>query len=229
MKKILLGLLCLLICMIASCKEADKTIKVGASATPHALILEQTREYIESKGYKLEIVVFDDYVLPNLALENNELDANYFQHVPYLEEFNKENNTHLISAYAVHYEPMGIFQGSNKNGKIAVPSDYSNNVRAKNLLDQYEITGELIETEAQYLPLILEDCEYAVINGNYALASGILEKGLFFETSDNGMANVIACKEKNEKVDLLIEALQQPNIPKFIQEQFGSSVKYVGK
>ena len=105
-------LACLPVLALAGCKNSNKTIVVGASSTPHALILEQTKGYIEKQGYKLDIKVFNDYVLPNYALENGELDANYFQHEPYLNEFNASNGTHLVSAMKVHFEPMGIYKGN---------------------------------------------------------------------------------------------------------------------
>ena len=103
-----LALLFLPLLVLASCNKNDKTIVVGASSTPHALILNETKSYIESQGYSLEVKVFNDYVLPNYSLENRELDANYFQHEPYLNEFNAANGTHLVSVLKVHFEPMGI-------------------------------------------------------------------------------------------------------------------------
>lgn len=241
MKKYLLLILTLVLafCFLACNKKETKTIKVGASSTPHALILEQTKPFLETKGYKLEIVVFDDYVLPNLSLENNELDANYFQHEPYLNEFNKSNNTHIVSVFKVHFEPMGIYAGKKsslddyKTGdKIVVPSDKSNYDRAVELLKVNGIEdAELVLVEAQNIPLALQDCDFAVINGNYALASNVLDKCLVTEskTSDIAltMANIIAVKkgnENNEKIKALIEALKQTNVEDYIKREFGNSV-----
>ena len=122
---------------------ALETITVGASASPHAEILEQVKDALAAEGYELKIVVFDDYVLPNTSLENGELDANYFQHTPYLESFNKSNGTHLVSAAKVHYEPMGLFgNGITDKADIpagatfVVPADDSNQTRALLLLQQ---------------------------------------------------------------------------------------------
>ena len=221
MKKILILLLFL---FIVSCSpKTDKKIVVGASATPHALILEQCRGYIESKGYTLEIKVFNDYVLPNLALSNGELDANYFQHTPYLNEFNKEYGTKIYGILKVHFEPMGIYQGTGSD-KIIVPSDKSNYDRAIALLDKYSITGEIVMAEAQNIPLLLSDCKYACINGNYALASGVVDKCLMTEDWNDEMANIIAVTAENDKTRILVEALKQDNIKTYIETTFGGSV-----
>lgn len=125
-----------------------ETIVVGASSTPHAEILEAVRGELEALGYELEVTIFDDYVMPNLALADGEIDANYFQHEPYLLNFNAENGTDLVSAAAIHYEPMGIYGGSKSSldelaegDIIAVPNDGTNEARALLLLqDQGLIT-----------------------------------------------------------------------------------------
>lgn len=125
-----------------------ETIVVGASSTPHAEILEAVRGELEALGYNLEVTIFDDYVMPNLALADGEIDANYFQHEPYLLNFNAENGTDLVSAAAIHYEPMGIYGGSKSSldelaegDIIAVPNDGTNEARALLLLqDQGLIT-----------------------------------------------------------------------------------------
>ncbi len=127
----------------ASAPAQLETITVGASASPHAEILEQVKDALAAEGYELKIVVFDDYVLPNTSLENGELDANYFQHTPYLDSFNASNGTHLVSAAKIHYEPMGLF-GNGVTDKadipagatIVLPADDSNQTRALLLLQQ---------------------------------------------------------------------------------------------
>ncbi len=123
--------------------EGDKVIKVGASSTPHAEILETVKDAVAEKGYTLEIVTYDDYVLPNTALEGDELDANYFQHTPYLNSFNEANGTHLVSAALIHYEPFGLYgNGVDKvadipaGATIIIPADDSNETRALLLLAQ---------------------------------------------------------------------------------------------
>ena len=235
-------LACLPMLALAGCSKNSKTIVVGASSTPHALILEEAKSYIEKEGYSLEIKVFNDYVLPNYALENEELDANYFQHKPYLEEFNESNGTHLVPVLDVHFEPMGIYAGKKDNLEsfatgdvVLVPSDKSNYDRAIDLLKEHHLeTANVVEVEAQNIPLMLSDCSYAVINGNYALSSGVVSRCLVTEDKDSEiaqtMANVIAVKsgkEEAEKTRVLTEALQQPNIGEFIKNKFGDSVIYM--
>ena len=226
---------------LSACGDSE-VITVGASSTPHAKILEEAKEYLSGKGYDLKIRVFDDYVLPNYALENGELDANYFQHKPYLEEFNKANNTHLVPVLDVHFEPMGIYGGKKHDLKsfsyadsVLIPSDKSNYDRAVELLKVNNFKdANIIPVEAQNIPLMLSDCDYAVINGNYALSAGVVDKCLVTEdrTSDiaKKMANVIAVKEGNEstkKTTALVDALKQNNIKKYIESTFGSSVIYM--
>lgn len=181
--------------------DFDKTIVVGASATPHAEILEQVKETLKNEGYELKIVVYNDYVQPNVALESGDLDANYFQHQPYLDQYNQENGTDLVSAGAIHYEPYGIYPGKTnsidalKDGaKIAVPNDASNEARALLLLEAQGIFKlkegaglnatkndiadnpkkiEIVEIEAAQLARSLQDVDLAVINGNYAIEAGL--------------------------------------------------------
>jgi len=178
-------------------KPAAVTLKVGASPTPHAEILNAIKPLLAEKNITLEVVEFDDYVLPNTALENKELDANYFQHLPYLEDFNAKNGTKLSSAVAVHYEPMGIYPGQLKTleeiqdgATIAVPNDATNEARALLLLEQaglikvredaglqatiLDITEnpkniKIQELEAAQVSRALPDVAFGVINGNYAL------------------------------------------------------------
>ena len=238
----LLLLACLPVLALAGCNKNNKTIVVGASSTPHALILNETKSFIEEQGYNLEVKVFNDYVLPNYALENGELDANYFQHKPYLNEFNESNGTHLVPVMDVHFEPMGIYGGSKntldnyvKGDKIIVPSDKSNYDRAIELLKVHNLdSAKIVQVEAQNIPLMLSDCAYAVINGNYALSAGVVNRCLVTEDKDSDiakkMANVIAVKsgrEDNEKTRVLLKALKQENIATFIKAKFGDSVIYM--
>ena len=141
---------------------AAETIKVGASATPHAEILEVAKEALAAEGYDLQIVVYDDYVLPNTALEDGDLDANYFQHTPYLNSFNKANGTHIVSASLVHYEPFGIYSESitdlselKAGATIIIPADDSNETRALLLLQQEGLIkiedGYTVETGITHL------------------------------------------------------------------------------
>ena len=206
MKKIIATVLALtLVLSLGAIALADDTVtlKVGASSTPHAEILEFAKPILAEQGIDLDIVIYDDYVFPNTHVEEGELDANYFQHTPYLNTFNEENGTHLVSVGLVHYEPFGIYAGKTApleeledGATIAVPNDGSNETRALLLLQQeglitldesvdaasnatkYDIVDnphdyEIIEQEAAQIPLSLEDVDLAVINGNYALQAGL--------------------------------------------------------
>ncbi len=215
MKKIFAVILALtLLAGFAGCSGNDeKTIKVGASPTPHAEILRAIQPILEKEGYTLEIKEFTDYVVPNNAVSGKDLDANYFQHLPYLQSFNEKFKTDLVSAGAIHFEPLGIYPGKVASidalpdgGTIAVPNDPSNEARALNLLEKQgliklkegvglaatpkDITEnpkniKFFEVEAAQVPLSLVDVDLAVVNGNYALSAGIVETVLASESSDS--------------------------------------------
>ena len=185
----------------ASTPVENVKLRVGASPTPHAEILEFAKSLLAEQGVDLEIVEFDDYVLPNTAVEEGDLDANYFQHLPYLENFNAENGTHLVSVGAIHYEPFGIYAGKTASladlpdgATISVPNDGTNEARALLLLEQEGLiklkedaglnaTKEsivenphnynIVELEAKLLPETLQDVDVSVINGNYAIGAGL--------------------------------------------------------
>ena len=180
-----------------------ETITVGASSTPHAEILDAVRGELEALGYDLEVVVFNDYVQPNTALADGDLDANYFQHEPYLTTFNSERGTDLVSAGAIHYEPMGIYPGTKSSlddiaegDTIAIPNDGSNETRALLLLQDLgyitladgidassnatieaivdnPLNLEITEMNAENIPHILADVAFGIINGNYALQADL--------------------------------------------------------
>ena len=201
----------------AEAKEAYGDLEklvVGASPAPHAEILEAARDLLADKGYDLEIVEYTDYVQPNNALESGDLDANYFQHKPYLDTFNEENGTHLVSAGAIHYEPFGIYAGKSDSldeladgAEVLVPNDVTNEARAllllqdQGLLTLKEDAGltatinditenpknlDIVELEAAQLPRSLQDADIAVINGNYAIEAGLkVTDALAVEASDS--------------------------------------------
>lgn len=199
-------------------KSDDKKITVAASATPHAEILEEAKELLKDKGYELEVKIFDDYVQPNNVVESGEFDANYFQHVPYLEQFNVEKGTHLTVAGKIHYEPFGIYPGTKKDlkdvakgDKIAVPNDTTNEARALLLLqdngiiklkDGAGITAtvkdiaenpydiEIVELEAAQIPRVVGETAFVVLNGNYALQADytVKEDALAYEKTDSEAA-----------------------------------------
>lgn len=181
--------------------EDSKKIVVGASPAPHAEILKKAAELLKDKGYELEIIEFTDYVQPNIALNNGDIDANFFQHQPYLDKFNKEQSADLVAAGVIHYEPFGLYPGKTATidtladkAQIAVPNDSSNEARALILLEAqgliklnpdagFEATVkdivenpknlEILEIAAEQLPRSLQDVDMAVINGNYAIDAGL--------------------------------------------------------
>ena len=198
--------------------DDDKTITVAASETPHAEILEEAKPLLEAEGYDLEVTVFDDYVQPNEVVESGDFDANYFQHIPYLESFNEEKGTHLVNAGGIHYEPFGIYPGTKSSlddiedgDTIAVPNDTTNEARALLLLQDNGIITlkdgvgleatvndiaenphnvEIVELAAEQVARVAEETSYIVLNGNYALQAGysVAKDALAYEKSDSEAA-----------------------------------------
>lgn len=198
--------------------EEKGTIKVAASPTPHAEILEAAKPILAEQGWNLEVTVFDDYILPNQVVDSGELDANYFQHIPYLDEFNAERGTHLVNAGGIHYEPFGIYPGTKKTldevadgDVIAVPNDTTNEARALLLLqdngliklkDGAGLTAtvqdieenphnlEIQELEAAQVPRVVGEVAYVVLNGNYALQAdfSVAKDSIAYESSDSEAA-----------------------------------------
>ena len=204
MKKIIaLTLALVLVLGLAACgaKKDDKTITIAASPTPPAEILAVAKEVLAKDGWTLEVTEYADYVVPNNVVEDGEIDANYFQHVPYLNTFNAENGTHLVSVAMVHYEPFGIYAGTKSavadlaaGDKIAIPNDGSNRARALLLLEQEGVITlkegvgmeatvldiaenalglDIVEMEAAQIAGVRDSVALAVINGNYALLAGL--------------------------------------------------------
>ena len=206
MKKTIAIVLTLILCLglLAGCGKSaasDKTITIAASPTPHAEILKVAKEVLAKDGWTLEITEYADYVVPNNVVEDGEIDANYFQHVPYLNTFNAENGTHLVSVAMIHYEPFGIYTGTKSaiadladGDKIAIPNDGSNRARGLLLLEQEGIITlkegvgmeatvldiasksvdvEIVEMEAAQIAGVRDSVALAVINGNYALLAGL--------------------------------------------------------
>lgn len=194
---------------------------VGASVTPHAEILAVVKDDLAAAGYDLEIVEFSDYVIPNTSLEDGSLDANYFQHEPYLLDFNAENKTHLVAVAPIHYEPFGIYAGKSASlaelpdgAKIAVPNDTTNEARALLLLEQEGLIKlkegagikatqndiaenphnfEIVELQAEQVARALPDVHIGIINGNNALAAGLnISDALAQEASDSLAAQTYA-------------------------------------
>ena len=220
MKKILATLLAvLMIASLVACgaKTDDKTLTVGATPAPHCEILEVAKELMAAKGYTLEIKEFNDYVIPNDSVEEGELDANYFQHITYMNNFNEEHGTHLVSVAGIHYEPFGLYAGKCASleeladgAQIAVPNDSSNEARALLLLQQEGLivlkegvglaatkddivenprNFEIVEMAAEQLPRTLQDVDMAVINGNFAIDAGLkVSEAVAVEAADGAAA-----------------------------------------
>ncbi len=198
--------------------ETKGTIKVAASATPHAEILVAAKPILAEQGWDLEVTEFDDYVLPNEVVESGEMDANYFQHVPYLDSFNEEKGTHLVEVGKIHYEPFGIYPGTKSSlddiadgDVIAVPNDTTNEARALLLLQDNGIITlkdgagleatvndiaenpynvEIQELAAESVARVADEVAYVVLNGNYALQAGfsVAKDALAYEKSDSEAA-----------------------------------------
>ena len=240
---------------------AGTTLKVAASPTPHAEILNVAKDILAEQGITLEVVEFSDYVQPNLVTESGEVDANYFQHTPYLESFNEENGTHLVSVGAIHYEPFGIYPGKSNDlaniadgATIAVPNDTTNEARALQLLaaqglitvrDGAGLTAtinditdnphnlQIKEIEAAQLPRTVQDVDFAVINGNYAMEAGFSVGKDALATEDASSeaaqtyANVLVVKEGNENnpaIQALLKALQSDEVKNYIDQTYDGAV-----
>lgn len=198
-----------------------KVITVGATPAPHAEILEVAKEVLAEEGYTLDIVEFDDYIMPNDAVEEGELDANYFQHITYMNQFNEDNGYHLVSVGSIHYEPFGLYAGKTASieeladgAQVAIPNDATNGGRALLLLEQEGLITlkegagitatvndivdnpknlEIVELEARLLPDSLKDVDLAVINGNYAIDAGLkISDALAIESAEGEAATAYA-------------------------------------
>lgn len=216
--------------------NALETITVAATPVPHAEILEQVKPDLEKQGYKLEIKEFTDYVLPNLAVDNGEADANFFQHTPYLEEFNKNKGTKLIKVAAIHIEPMAVYSKKYKSlddikeeVKIAIPNDPTNESRALDIIAKKGLVKfkdkalktpldiidnpkkiKFVELKPAQLPRALDDVDFAVINSNYALSANLnpAKDSVFIEDKESPYANILVVRVGHEN-DPKIKALIQ--------------------
>ncbi|MCI5791735.1 MAG: MetQ/NlpA family ABC transporter substrate-binding protein [Lachnospiraceae bacterium] len=221
-------------------------VKVAASPTPHAEILNSVKDILAEEGIDLQVTEYGDYVIPNTAVEEGEMDANYFQHVPYLDQFNEENGTHLVSVAGVHIEPMAVYAGKAASfdeladgATIAVPNDVTNEARALLLLqsngliklkDEANLSAtpndiventkniQFKEVEAAMIPNIKDEVDLSVINSNYAMQAGLNPVGdsLAIEDSDSPYVNVLVVKEGNEDA---------PGIPELVEALHSETCK----
>ena len=218
-------------------------LKVGATPVPHAEILNQVKPALAKEGVDLQVVEFTDYVKPNLSLNDKELDANFFQHKPYLDKFTYERKLALISIGKVHIEPMGVYSKKIKNmnevpngARIAIPNDPTNGGRALAILAKAgllklkdnvgvmatvnDITSnpknlKIIEAEAAMLPRALDDVDLAVINSNFAMEAKLnpTKDAIFIETKDSPYANIVAVRKGDEKRPEIQKLMKALNSP----------------
>ncbi len=254
-KRVLLSTAALLV--LGTTALANTTLKVGATPVPHAEILNVVKDRLAKEGVDLKIVDFTDYVTPNLALADGELEANFFQHKPYLDKFCEEKGLKLVSAGGIHVEPIGVFSEKLKSiedipnkAVVAIPNDPSNGGRALILLHNagiitlndptnlYATEFDVVKNpkklkfktlEAAQLPRVLKDVDFAVINGNYALEAGLspVEDALLIEGKESPYANIVAVREgeeKKEDIVKLLNALQSPEVVKFINDTYKGGV-----
>lgn len=222
---VVLALTLAVVFSVQGSSSAATVLKVGATPVPHAEILEVVKPLLAKEGVDLQVIEFTDYVQPNLALDSGDLDANYFQHIPYLEQFSADHRLKLTFSAKVHVEPMAVFASKiksldelKKGAQIAIPNDPTNGGRALLLLQSagllkladdaglaatpFDIVSnpknlKIVELEAAQLPRSLEDVDAAVINGNYALEAGlsVLKDALFIENEESPYVNILAVRE----------------------------------
>ena len=223
--------------------DGEVTLKVGASPLPHAEILNHIAPTLKEQGINLQVVEFTDYVLPNSQLNDKELDANFFQHVPYLEDQNATRGYNLVSVAGVHIEPFGIYSKSiasleelKDGAKVAIPNDPTNGGRSLLLLAKHglielaESAGsdvtiaeiksnprnlEFVELEAATLPRVLDEVAIAAINTNYALEAGLnpLQDALILEDSTSPYVNVLVTREDNKDADAIVKLVEALQSP----------------
>jgi len=241
--------------------ESKGKITVAASPTPHAEILKQVREDLKAQGYELEVTEFTDYVQPNLVVDSGDIDANFFQHQPYLDEFNVEQGTKLVSVASIHYEPLAIYPGKSTDlsnipdgASIAVPNDTTNEARAllllqsNGLIKMKEGAGltatkndivenskniEIVELEAAQVSRVIDEVDFVILNGNYALNAGfnVATDSVAKEEQDSEAAqtyaNILCVKEGDENredIKALVEALKSDKIKKYIADAYKGAV-----
>jgi len=257
-----LGVTALVGCGKKENASSEKEIVVGATIKPHAEILnsDAVKNKLEDAGYTLKVVEYTDYVQPNTATQDGSLDANFFQHQPFLDSYNESNGNALVSVAKIHYEPLGLYAGKKtsleemEDSVIAVPNDASNEARALHMLEEaefiqleksaglnatvkdivknpYNITFK--EIESAQTTLVLQDVDFAIINGNYALDAGlnVNKDALIIESADSEgadlYANILVVKAGNEETDktkALVEALTSDEVKAFIEETYEGAV-----
>lgn len=252
--KKILNLVCALSLFVACSSRSQNELKIAATSVPHAEILEFIKPDLEAQGIFLNILVTDDYSMPNRALSEGEVDANFFQHLPFMESQIEQFSYSILSVAKIEIEPMGVYskkihslQELKENAKVAIPSDPSNQTRALLLLQELGMIGfesskptvlniksnpkhlRLIEADAAMLSCCLQDVDIAVINTNYALQAGLspLKDALALESKDSDYANILTVRQGDEnslKIQALKEALTSEKLKEFILRKYKGSV-----
>lgn len=245
----------------ANSPGAAKRLTVAASPTPHAKILSEfAAPKLKDQGIELTVKEYTDYIIPNQVTSSGEVDANYFQHINYLDNYNEKNGTDLVGVAAIHYEPFGIYAGTSSDllsiadgAQIAVPNDPTNEGRALLLLQQEKIIRlsnpndleatatsvadnphnvRLVEVEAAAVPRQLQDVNFAVINGNYAIEAGMHASDALAVESAQGVAvqqyaNYIVTtpdKKDDERIAALVKVLTSDDFKKYLSDAYGKDV-----
>ena len=240
---------------------AAKRLTMAASPTPHAKILSEfAAPKLKDQGIELTVKEYTDYIIPNQVTSSGEVDANYFQHINYLDNYNEKNGTDLVGVAAIHYEPFGIYAGTSSDllsiadgAQIAVPNDPTNEGRALLLLQQEKIIRlsnpndleatatsvadnphnvRLVEVEAAAVPRQLQDVNFAVINGNYAIEAGMHASDALAVESAQGVAvqqyaNYIVTtpdKKDDERIAALVKVLTSDDFKKYLSDAYGKDV-----
>ncbi|MBE2989666.1 methionine ABC transporter substrate-binding protein [Sneathia sp. DSM 16630] len=232
-KKILLFIL-LTLTLVSCSGKKNNTLVIGVSPVPHKEIVEAVKDDLKKEGIDLKIVVFNDYVQPNLGLKDKSLDANFFQHIPYMIEFGKKNNIDLVSVGAVHLEPLKLYSDKYtdvkqlpKHAKILIPNDPTNKARALTLLKDLKDL-DITPLNAEQIGPRLKEVDGAVINTNFAISSKIpQDKAILVESKDSPYANIVTVlkgRENDEKIKKLMKALRSEKVKKFIEEKYNGLI-----
>ncbi|EJW1382800.1 MetQ/NlpA family ABC transporter substrate-binding protein [Campylobacter jejuni] len=218
----------ILACILNLSSLFAQSITIGATPNPFGSLLELMKDDFKNKGYELKIVEFSDYILPNRALEEKELDANLYQHKPFLEEYNLKKGSNLIATTPVLIAPVGVYSKKIKNlenlkegARVAIPNDATNESRALELLEK----TKLIELKAAQLPRALDDVDIAIINSNFALGAGLnpSKDTIFREDKNSPYVNyvVVRSEDKNsEKTKVIDEILRSDKFKAIINEHY---------
>ena len=232
-------------------KDKETTLRVGVTPVPQGEILRFVKETFENESFTLDIVEYHDYNQPNFDLEDGKIDVNYFQHKDFLDVFNIEKRTQLVAVGKIHFERMGIYSNKVKSikaidGRIAIPNDESNKIRALKLLEKSGLITldenniilenpkniEVTEISSNYLYKIIDEVDAIVVNANYMLENGYIpsKDSLYLEEYKEEYANLLVCRARSKKlkeIEKLKELLSSPEVKRFVRTHYKESVVLV--